>query len=272
MPSSGPKRQRASSNPSPRHSDPGLQQARWDPSPLGSDPRLQQARWSSPPPRSGGELRRPPGRPALPPVPRPRGDRIHGVPRVPALHRARTLQSMQALRWRRRRSRTMWRLGDRYPVPRRCVRRSLNLAMRLTTRRWAPPGRWSCPCATGRRPVGPSPRSGQVEMRLGPAWVRYRESATPETDPPSAFHRPVLIPGRHRARSCRLRVTLPRCRPCPWCPPAAMPTSPTYPARVRLRLRGPQVAAAAVPARRGACSGIRRGGLPAPAVLHRVAE
>jgi hypothetical protein len=272
MPSSGPKRQRASSNPSLRHSDPGLQHARWDPSPLGSDPRLQQARWSSPPPRSGGELRRPPGRPALPAVPRPRGNQIHGVPRVPALHRTRTLRSMQALRWRRRRSRTMWRLGDRYPVPRRCVRRSLNLAMRLTTRRWTPPGRWSCPCATGRRPVGPSPRSGQVEMRLGPAWVRYRETATPETDPPSAFHRPVLIPGRHRARSCRRRVTLPRCRPCPWCPPAAMPTSPTYPARVRLRLRGPQVAAAAVPARRGACSGIRRGGLPAPAVLHRVAE
>ena len=116
--------------------------------------------------------------------------------------------------------------------------------MRLTTRRWVPPGRWSCPCATGRRPVGPSPRSGQVEMRLGPAWVRYRETATPETDPPSAFHRPVLIPGRHRARSSRLRVTLPRCWPCPWCPPAAMPTSPTYPARVRLRLRCPQVAAA----------------------------
>ena len=205
-------------------------------------------------------------------MPRPRADRIHGMPRVPARHRARTLQWMLALRWRRRRSETMWRLDDRYPVRRRWAPRSLNLAMRLTTRRWVPPGRWSRPCATGRRPVGPSPRSGQVVMRLGPAWVRYRETATPQTDPPSAFHRPVLIPGRHRARSSRLRVTLPRCWPCPWCPPAAMPTSPTYPARVRLRLRCPQVAAAAVPARRGACSGIRRNGLPAPAVLHRVAE
>jgi hypothetical protein len=180
------------------------------------------------------------------------------------------LQSMMALRWRCRPWRTRRPRGDRYPAPHRRACRSLNLAMRLATRRWMSPGRWSC--ATGRRPVGPSPRSGQVEMRLGPAWVRYRESATPETDPPSTFHRPVLIPGRHRARPSRLRVTLPRCWSCPWCPPAAMPTSPTYPARVRLRLRGPQVAAAVVPARRGACSGIRRDGLPVPAVLHRVAE
>jgi hypothetical protein len=74
---------------------------------------------------------------------------------------------------------------------------------------------WSCPCATGRRLVGRTPRWGRVEIRLGPAWVRYRGTATPETDPPSTFHRPV-IPGRHRARSSRLRGTLPRCRPSPW--------------------------------------------------------
>jgi hypothetical protein len=74
---------------------------------------------------------------------------------------------------------------------------------------------WSCPCATGRRLVGRTPRWGRVEIRLGPAWVRYRGTATPETDPPSTFHRPV-VPGRHRARSSRLRVTLPRCRPSPW--------------------------------------------------------
>jgi hypothetical protein len=203
----------------------------------------------------------------------PQRPRSNAPPPCQVRHRTPTLPSMLALRWSGRRSRRMRRLGDRYPLPRhRRARRSPNLAMRLTTRRLVSPGRRSYPCATGRRPVGPSPRSGQVEMRLGPAWVRYRETATPETDPPSASHRPVLILGRHRAHSSRLRVTLPRCRPCPWCQPAAMPTSPTYPARVRLRLRGPQVAAAAVPARRGACSGIRRGGPPAPAVLHRVAE
>ena len=83
----------------------------------------------------------------------------------------------------------------------------------MATRTALPPGRWSCPRATGLRPVGPSPRLGQLEMRLGPARVRYRETATPETDPPSAFHRPVLILERRRARSSRLRVTLPRCRP-----------------------------------------------------------
>ena len=54
-----------------------------------------------------------------PPLPRPPPDRIHGVPRVLARHRTWTLQWMLALRWRRRRSRTMRRLGDRYPVPRR---------------------------------------------------------------------------------------------------------------------------------------------------------
>jgi hypothetical protein len=116
------------------------------------------------------------------------------------------------------------------------------------------PGRVPCPCATGRHPVGRSPRLGRVEIRLGPAWVRYRESATPETDPPSTFHRPVLIPGRHRARSSRLRVTLPRCRPCPWCPPAAMPTSPNYPAGVRSLQPDPRsCCAAAGLTRRGAC-------------------
>jgi hypothetical protein len=101
------------------------------------------------------------------------------------------------------------------------------------------PPRWSCPCATEPRPVGRPPRSGRVEIRLGPAWVRYRGTATPETDPPSTFHRPVLVPGRHRARSSRPRVTLPRYRPCPWWSPAAMPTSPTDPAFVPRRLPDP---------------------------------
>jgi hypothetical protein len=137
---------------------------------------------------------------------------------------------------------------------------------------WPDLGRWgSCPCATGRRLAGRTPRWGQVEIRLGPAWVRYRGTATPETDPPSTFHRPVLVPGRHRARSSRLRVTLPRCRPSPWSPSAAMPTAPISPARVRLPLDGPQPCVAGIPARQGACSG-NRPCAPGPAVLHRVAD
>ena len=141
------------------------------------------------------------------------------------------------------------------------------------TWRWWAPGRGSCPCATGRRPVGRLPRLGRVEIRLGPAWVRYRETATPETDPPSTFHRPVLVPGRHRGRSSRLRVTLPRCRPSPRCPPAAMPTAPIYPARVRLLLRGLRFSVAgAVQVQPGACSGIRPCVLLGPAVPHRVAD
>jgi len=83
----------------------------------------------------------------------------------------------------------------------------------------------------------------------------------------------VLVPGRHRARSSRLRVTLPRCRPSPWCSPAAMPTSPTYPALAPVRPPDPwSSAAAAVQARPGACSGTRPYALPGPAVLHRVAD
>ena len=233
---------------------------------------LRRVRQSSPPPRSGLELLRSPGRPGLaPPLSWPRSDWVHRAHRV--LYRVWALQATAPSWWPRRPSRTMQPLGDRDAVLHREPRRSPMLVMRLATRQALPPGRWSCPCATGLNPVGPSPRLGQLEMRLGPAWVRYRETATPETDPPSAFHRPVLILERHRARSSRLRVTLPRCRPSPWCPPAAMPTSPTYPARVRLRLRGPQVAAAvAVPGRRGACSEIHPSVLPAPAVLHRVAD
>jgi hypothetical protein len=128
---------------------------------------------------------------------------------------------------------------------------------------------WSCPCATGPRLVGRTPRWGRVEIRLGPAWVRYRGTATPETDPPSTFHRPV-VPGRHRARFSRLRVTLPRCRPSLWYPPAAMPTAPIPPARVRL-LRGLLLCVVGIPARQGACSGSRPCA-PGPAVLHRVAD
>jgi hypothetical protein len=131
--------------------------------------------------------------------------------------------------------------------------------------------RGSCPCATGRRLVGRSPRWGRVEIRLGPAWARYRGTATPETDPPSTFHRPVLVPGRHRARSSRLRVTLPRCRPSPWLPSAAMPTAPISPARVRLLLPGLLPCVAGIPARQGSCSG-NHPCAPGPAVLHRVAD
>jgi len=141
-----------------------------------------------------------------------------------------------------------------------------------TLETWVP-GRRSCPCATERRPVDRPPRWGQVEIRLGPAWVRYRESATPETDPPSTFHRPVLIPGRHRARSSRLRVTLPRYRPCPWCPPAATPAAPDPPARVRLLAHASRLwFAVRAPARRGACEETRPYARLGPAVPHRVAE
>ena len=136
-------------------------------------------------------------------------------------------------------------------------------------RRPGGPGQGSCPCATGRRPVGRIPRSGRVEIRLGPAWVRYRGTATPETDPPSAVHRPVLIRGRHRARLSRPRVTLPRCRPSSWWPPAAMPTAPMSPARVPLPGLRSYVA---VPTRPGACSGSLACVPHGPAVLHRVAE
>ncbi len=122
------------------------------------------------------------------------------------------------------------------------------LAWRLRPPRWS-----SCPYATEPSPAGRRPRSGRVEIRLGPAWARYRGPATPETDPPSTFHRPVLIPGRHRARSSRPRVILPRCRPSPWCSPAATPASPTYPALVPLRLPAPWPSAAAVQVRPGAC-------------------
>jgi hypothetical protein len=158
----------------------------------------------------------------------------------------------------------------RHLVPRRS---------RLAEESWVPlvtwrpvPGQGSCPCATGPRPAGQLPRLGRLEIRLGPAWVRYRETATPETDPPSRSHRPVLVPGRPRARPSRLRVTLPRCRPSPWCPSTAMPIAPTYPARVRLRLPGSLfVAGAGVLARPRACSGIRPSAVRGPAVLYRVA-
>jgi hypothetical protein len=200
----------------------------------------------------------------------------------PARQRPLTGQRRTALRSRERSARD-------HRLPRVSRRRSVELkaswaARRLgreaaapavlivTWRCWAP-GRGSCPYATGRRPVGRLPRLGRGEIRLGPAWVRYRETATPETDPPSAFHRPVLIPGRHRARSSRLRVTLPRCRPSPRCPSAAMPTAPIPPARVRLLLHDPwSDVAGAVLVRPAACSGIRPCALLGLAVPHRVAD
>ena len=72
-----------------------------------------------------------------------------------------------------------------------------------------PPRSWLCRYAPGRHPVGRIPRLGRVETRLGPAWVRYRHTATPEHDPPSTSRGRVLVPGRHRARLSRPRVTLP---------------------------------------------------------------
>jgi hypothetical protein len=190
----------------------------------------------------------------------------------PQAVRRRSPQSMPQARWPRpvpRTASTRW-LGAQCRVRRwsgRCL-----MLLRLAARRSRSPGRGSYPYATGPRPVGRRPRSGQVRMR-SPVWARYRETATPETDPPSTTHRPVLVPGRHRARPSRLRVTLPRCRPSPWCPSAATPTSPTYPARVRLRLPDRRIAAAvAAPARPGACSGIHRSAVPGPAVHHRAAE
>jgi hypothetical protein len=189
----------------------------------------------------------------------------------PQAARRRSPRSMQQARWLRLVPTASTRsLGTQRRV-RRWSGRYLTPQCLATRRSWSP-RRGPCPYATGPRPVGRRPRSGRAKMRLGPAW-RYRETATPETDPPSTTHRPVLVPGRPRARPSRLRVMLPRCRPSPWCPSAATPTSPTYPARVRLRLPDPQVAAAvAVPARPEACSGIHRAALPGPAVLHRAAE
>jgi hypothetical protein len=173
-------------------------------------------------------------------------------------------------RWRRRRCPQMMVLD---PLPAWSCRRGATATEHLEDWWSGSPRRRPCPRATEPRPAGRLPRLGRVEIRLGPAWVRYRESAIPETDPPSPFHRPVLVPGRHRARSSRLRVTLPRCRPCPWCSPAATPTSPTYPARVRLPRPYPRPSVAvAARVRPRACSGIRPCALPGPAVLHRVAE
>ena len=168
------------------------------------------------------------------------------------------------------RAMAMWRRNPpeaRASPARRRLGREVSSSGWLVTRRWGAPDRASCPSATGPRPVGRLPRLGRVEIRLGPAWVRYRETATPETDPPSTSRRPVLVPGRHRERSSRLWVTLPRC------PPAAMPTAPIYPARLRLFLRGLRFCVAgAIPVRPGACSGIRPCVLLGPALPHRVAD
>jgi hypothetical protein len=162
-------------------------------------------------------------------------------------------------------------------IPASCARRRLGRkaapAVWLATWGCWTPGRGSYPCATERRPVGRFPRLGRVDLLLGPAWVRYRETATPETGSPSAFHRPVMVPCRHRARSSRLRVMLPRCRPPRRRASTAMPTAPIYPARVRLRLRGLRFCVAgAVPVRPAACSGTRPCALLGPAVHHRVAD
>jgi hypothetical protein len=215
-----------------------------------------------PPPRRPHELQqhlrhrppvavRPAGRRRLPPI-----------PAAPRTHWSR----------HRRSERRRHRQGGHRDDPQRLGRAAAPAVWLATWRRWAP-GRCSCPCATERRPVGRFPRLGRVELRLGPAWVRYRETATPETGSPSVFHRPVMVPCRHRARSSRLRVMLPRCRPPRRCPPAARPTAPIYPARVRLLLRCPRLCVAgAVPVRPAACSGTRPCALLGPAVPHRVAD
>jgi hypothetical protein len=176
-------------------------------------------------------------------------------------------------RQRRLTARPRMGLRQRPNCARSLVGREAAPAVWLATWRWWAPGRESCPCATGRRPVGRIPRLGRVEIRLDPAWMRYRETATPETGSPSAFHRPVMVPCRHRDRSSRLRVMLPRCRPPRRCPPTAMPTAPISPARVRLPLRAPRFSVVgAVPVRPAAGSGIHPCVLLGPAVPHRVAD
>ena len=118
------------------------------------------------------------------------------------------------------------------------------------------------------------PRSGRVEIRLGPAWVRCRGTATPETDPPSTSHRPALIPRRRRARSSRPRVTLARPLPCRWWAPVAMPAPPDcLAARVRLLVpRSGSCSVVAAPERRGACRTARPCASSGPAARHEVAE
>lgn len=118
------------------------------------------------------------------------------------------------------------------------------------------------------------PRSGRVEIRLGPAWVRCRGTATPETDPPSTSHRPALIPRRRRARSSRPRVTLARPLPCRWWAPVAMPAPPDCPAaRVHLPVpRSQPCSVVAAPERRGACRTARPFASSGPAARHAVAE
>jgi hypothetical protein len=170
-----------------------------------------------------------------------------GVSVRPFLHRPAALLAGRPALWRS----LPW-TWMRYGVPARSFH-SGSAAPADLAPCWSRSPRW-CPCATEPRPVGRNPRLGGVEIRLGPARVRYRETATPETDPPSTFHRPVLVPGRHRARSARPRVTLRRYRPSPWCWPAATPTSPAYPAVGPLRQADPwSSAAAAVRVRPGAC-------------------
>jgi hypothetical protein len=105
--------------------------------------------------------------------------------------------------------------SPRLPSRTHCCRQALSsrsrvaAPLRLARGGARPPRWWSCPCAPGGRPVGRIPRLGRVEIRLGPAWVRYRRTTTRETDPPSVFHRSVLVPGRHGARLSRPGVTLP---------------------------------------------------------------
>ena len=103
------------------------------------------------------------------------------------------------------------------------------------------------------------PRLGRVEIRLGPAWVRYRGAA-------SLIRRRRLTVGAGsgmapRPPFSRLRVTLPRCWPSRWCPSTAMPTAPTCPARLRL-LGSPALAVAVIPARPGAAQESARTGFP----------
>jgi hypothetical protein len=224
----------------------------WRTTPLaGRQELVPTARWSGPDagPRSMKDQRPRAGKP----LPRPR-----------TLSRGRRPAEMLPA--------TPWG-SDRRLAPGRSRRPQTGRTGPTVAPRPSAPGQASCPCATGRSPVGQTPRLGRVETLLNPARLRYRGTATPETDPPATSHRPVLVSGWHRARPSRLRVTLPRCRPSPWCLPAATPTSPMSPARVPLVLPGARPLAGAVaPVRPTVGSGIRPSALLGPAVLHRVVE
>ena len=133
------------------------------------------------------------------------------------------------------------------------------------------PGRRPSPCATGCCPVGRLP--DRVGSSFG--WVLPGRGIAIRPLPRLIHRRRLTVlcwSQDDTAPAPRLRVSLPQCRSSPWRPPAAMPTSPTYPAGVRLEPPGLRTCVVVVPVRQGACSGIRPCALHGPAVLHRVAD